>query len=944
VWQTVVAGEQREAALMSLAQASSNEFAARARVTSSDRVDLALMLATHSIDVARKNNVSWTEGASALRDIFSQTRGTREYCLQHGEGRSIDYSETVGLVAVATEGSAVCLFRRDEGALRLLDTLQSFSGAAVEELRFSADGEWLITHMRGGALRALPVGAIYKNKIAVQRGQANYQFETFGDTDIAKAVSFDANRSRVAFFSRTSQKIEMWGLLKLEPTVAPLATLDPGGHVLATAFDPSGAYLAALVLETERKQKATDVYQFWEPTKYDLREPPSFHVRIWSLSTFGSSADFAVLEQREGVYLGDSIVMGALRGGLRVGPEARWVAPAMFLADAHSLEPRMIAEVIHVADLKVIAKFMKGTADRSFDGWDQISDIGFTKDGRSFFALNDSVVRFWSLQASSSGDAGQQRLTQLITPSAPAGARKAQGVVSAISLSRDDKLLASLDSTGSLTVWDLSGAIIGSQSVPLMFVDGVNADASPSTPTALQFSDDGRVVFFAASGGEVRECDVRNRCGPIAPRRASAPLAGGQWKGLSAPAHGKWIAAVSDQQIVSFFRLGDLTTPFFQIPVSDKPAPVVSRGYAILSGTPGRPVSIVSSTDGSWAAVFERQQYGFNERLQLVHLTDQPAAHEVNLASGDCDGRFLNVQFDPFASYVVVLSKFGCIAFARLQDAGATPIVAEHPLHSHHSGLGVPSLTFTRHYISIGDEDREQLWGRDEQTGAPSRLLLDKSGGTLLLPINEKEVIFAEKGQVNTAEALKHYQLTAEGVLGPPIPIGSYTSVKRIALGGALATVIGTRNGTPQETVAVWPLASSIEPLIERPSNFTGSNPRIVFDSTSKRVLVGPSSYSLKDSRPESRTETTMLLDFSRNEPRYQLINIDLGDQKEECKSDMKSCYELDYSFSPDGAWLGVSRPQSFGPHGPASIWLLGMHPAPRLNFPAGTSIQHRIG
>ena len=142
--------------------------------------------------------------------------------------------------------------------------------------------------------------------------------------------------------------------------------------------------------------------------------------------------------------------------------------------------------------------------------------------------------------------------------------------------------------------------------------------------------------------------------------------------------------------------------------------------------------------------------------------------------------------------------------------------------------------------------------------------------------------------------------------------------------------------------MAVWPLEGFSQPLIERPSNFGASNPRIVFDSASRRILVGPSGYSLKDNRPDPQNETAVLFDLSLAVPSDRPVNIDLGDQKENCTTNKNSCYKLDYTFSPDGAWLGVSRSQSFGPPGPASVWSLGVPPSPRLNFPAGKQARIR--
>jgi hypothetical protein len=354
--------------LTSLAQSTSHELAARARLEIGDRADLAVVLAKRSIEVARARNVPSTVGASALRDTMAETRGTRAFCLQDGEGRSIDIFEPKRLVAVATSAGAVCLFRRgDNDSLRLVDTLQSFGGGSVEEARFSADGQWLITHLWGGPLRALPVGRLYQDSSLVQRGQANYEFGRFGQTDTAKALSFDRARARVAFFSSATRRIEIWHLLKFDPNQGPLISLDPHGHTLATAFDPTGAYLAALVIDGDGKQATESAWQFWQPDEHDFRARPRFFVKIWSLATLAATAMFEVMENRSNIYLGDGIAMGALRGSLQLSTEARWAIPAMFLADSHSLEPRKIAQVIRVADGKVVANFMHGEGGKSFD-------------------------------------------------------------------------------------------------------------------------------------------------------------------------------------------------------------------------------------------------------------------------------------------------------------------------------------------------------------------------------------------------------------------------------------------------------------------------------------------------------------------------------------------------------------------------------------------------
>jgi TIR domain len=945
VWQTGLAESRRKAAVNSLAQATSNELAARARVTAMDRPDLALVLATESLDTARAGGVSWTEGASALRDIMSETRGTRQYCLQRGEGRSIDFSEALGLLAVATDAGAVCLFRRDDGnALRLLDTLQSFSGGGVEVVRFSADGEWLITQMRDGPLRALPAGAIYRNARAVQHGQANYKFEAFGETDVATALSFDAEATHVAFFSAATEQVEIWNLLSMNPPGAPSASFEPGGHVLATAFDPTGTYIAALVAATSRNDERAPVANFGRPDRRDFGKNPSLRVKVWRLSGLMLARDFPVLERKTGIFLGDGIAMGALHGMLRLGPLARWAAPAVSLADTHSLEPRMIAQIVRVSNGNVVASFMNGPGENAFDGWRRISDIGFTKDGSAFFALNDSVVRFWSLETTTDRGSAPQRVRELITPSARSGARKAQGVVSAVVLSADDRLLATLDSTDSLAVWDVAGGLTNNPTEPWMFVEGF-ADVSPGTPTAVRFSRNSREVFFATSNGEVRACDVKNRCGSILPRRASAPSSGsGQWKSVSVPDHGMWVAAVSEKQVVSFFRPSDISTPFLSVPVSDVPAPVVSRGYAILSGTPGRPVAVVSSADGAWAAVFEQQQYGYHRRLRLVRLTGPGAVLDVGLKSEKCDGRFARVEFDRFAPYVVVLSHLGCIAVAKLPDAGTESVVAQHPLRLQESGLELPSLTFTKHYILIADHERGQLWSRDAQSGGLGRLLLAKADGQLLLSSSERYVFFVPRGGVSRQNGVVAYPLTTERALGEHVAIGEYSAVATVALGANVSVIVGTRDRAIHETVSIWRLDEFTAPLVEQPFTSGKSEPIIVFDPSETRILVGPTRYSLKEKRPEPRIMAAVLFEIASRTPRLTSLNIDNANTKEDCSSSgpegVASCFELGYVFSPNAAWLAVSRTQSFGPPGSTTIWELGARPAPRLTFARGSEVE----
>jgi WD40 repeat protein len=808
---------QRDQALTALAQSNSHELAARARVTSLERSDLAIVLAMRSIDLARASGVSWTEGASALRDIMAQTHGSRAYCLQgsQSEGRAIDFSESRRLVAVGTEAGVVCIFRRgDDNSLRLLDTLQSFHEKPLDDVHFSADGEWLVTHLWGGALRALHVGEFYGDANPVQQGQANYRFNKFGDTDTAKALSFDAERSRIAFFSSASQKIEIWPLLNLDPDHGPAVTLDPGGHALATAFDSTGMYFAALVLDRGQDHQNEPTWQFWEP---ETRDDPKFHVKVWLLATQAEIANFEVIAERQGIYFGDGISMGSLRGLLRLGPEARWVAPAIFLNDQHSLERRLVAQVIRVAGVKVLANFMEGDGDRSFDGWRRVTDIGFTNDGEAFFALNDSVVRFWSFADPAQKGEKPRRLIEYITPSASAGARKAQGVVSALSLSADGRLLAALDSADSLTIWDIKAGLAGGSSAPLAFVVGIGP-ASRGTPTALRFDADARTIAFAAGGGEVRLCDVRNRCGSAAPRQAAAPApGGGQWKDFAAPEHGQWIAAVAESQVVSFFHPNDLSRPFFQAAASDTPAPVVSRAYAILSGTPGRPVAVISSADGAWAAIFERQQYGFNEKLRLVRLKDRPQVFDVELASKGCADRFSTVAFDLFTHSLAILARSGCVAFVKLPEGDELTTSRIEPLMTAHVEFEVESLSFSKNYILASGSDKAQLWEREGRTRLPDHSLLGPVGGVLLLPPDEKSIIAVAVNDKDAKQAASAAPFA--GVAAPIkfVPFGDYSFVTGVAISpdGALLVIVGKRNDSPQETVAAWKVGALDRPLIE---------------------------------------------------------------------------------------------------------------------------------
>src|SRR5260370_27686092 len=105
-------------------------------------------------------------------------------------------------------------------------------------------------------------------------------------------------------------------MLASGPTPAPITTLESGGNVLATAFDPAGTHIAALLSDGTEHQSRRQ----------------TFRVRIWSLSPVALRREFRVLNLPEGIYLGDGIAMGTLRGSLRVGPGTRWITVAMALA------------------------------------------------------------------------------------------------------------------------------------------------------------------------------------------------------------------------------------------------------------------------------------------------------------------------------------------------------------------------------------------------------------------------------------------------------------------------------------------------------------------------------------------------------------------------------------------------------------------------------------
>lgn len=930
---------QRDQALTALAQSNSHELAARARVTSLDRFDLAIVLAMRSIDLARASGVSWTEGASALRDIMAQTHGSRAYCLQgsQSEGRAIGFSESRRLVAVGTQAGVVCIFRRgDDNSLRLLDTLQSFHEVPLDDIQFSADGEWLVTHLRGGALRALHVGELYGNANAVQQGRANYEFHTFGDTDTAKALSFDAQRSRIGFFSSASQKIEIWPLLNLDPDHGPAVTLDPGGHALATAFDPTGMYFASLVLDRGQGPQNESTWQFWEPETRNAGKNLKFHVKVWLLATQFEVANFEVIAEQQDIYFGDGISMGSLHGLLRLGPEARWVAPAMFLSDQHSLERRLVAQVIRVAGAKVLANFMEGAGDRSFDDWRRVTDIGFTSDGGAFFALNDSVVRFWSLADPAEKGEKPRRLMEYIAPSASAGASKAQGVVSALTLSADGRFLAALDSADSLTVWDVKAGLAGKSSAPLAFVEGIGK-ASRGSPTALRFDADAETIVFAAGSGEVRLCDVKNRCGSATPRQAAAPEpGGGQWKDFTAPEHGQWIAAVAESQVVSFFRPNDLGRPFFKAAASDTPAPVVSRGYAVLSGTPGRPVAVISSAEGAWAAIFERQQYGFNEKLRLVWLKDRPQVFDVELVSKGCADRFSTVAFDLFAHSLAIFAPNSCVAFVKLPEGNEITTSQIKPLIAAQTEFEVESLSFSKNYIVASASGKAQLWERDRQTGLPSHSLFAQDSGVLLLPPDEKSIIAVTLKGKDAKQAVSAAQFA--GFTSPIkfTPVGGYTFVSAVAMSpdGALLVIVGKRNDRPQETVAVWNVGMLDRPLVEHASQVAMRNPAIIFNSSSHRVFIGPTEYAVSDQRPYPANADGVLFDFSGPRASARTIQVNFGVAKEGCfSSDGISCYHVRYSFSPDGAWLGIERPQPFGDPGFATIVALKEGSLSKVDF-----------
>jgi len=333
------------------------------------------------------------------------------------------------------------------------------------------------------------------------------------------------------------------------------------------------------------------------------------------------------------------------RGLIRVTDEADWVAAALKLEDTHNPQTQLAAEVWRISGGQRFRTQQYTGACNGFygcdgenqQGWSRIADLDFSPNGKWLYVVHNTSIRLWNLDRNVS--------VTLTPPGAQQGSRNSLGVIYATSISPDGEHLATGDTNGLLTVWDLpaDGTMPNSISFQVL-----SRDPLIKGTRLVGFSRDSTFVAMGAAQGSLELCHVSNRCGSTEPSRVISPRDEGQWIGWSTSPAGEWASAVSETRRIHYFRGDDFAQPFYTADVlrTTSKLPITTKEYIIVSGRPGRQVASIFSPDGKWAAGLEVGQLGANRDLVLIKLAGSPAQIRLGSKELGCES-FTGLSFDP---------------------------------------------------------------------------------------------------------------------------------------------------------------------------------------------------------------------------------------------------------------------------------------------------------
>lgn len=930
----IVATNQRSQALRSLADSRSSELAARARAIEVENPELAIALAVKSRRALDAYGVRSPEGEAALRSAMALTRGRVTYCMPSLQGGTIDQTKSFdltpdnSLLAVGIWGSTVCLYRNgSDGRLDLIDALQSYRGP-VDEVRFSSDGKWLISVAGGHYPRALNIANTVLEPGKKKFTDTHYGFFLFGGHDAADAISFDSRTTRIAFVPEGKSSIEVWALANLDPEKIPERSLEVKGKVVATGFSHDGRYLAALIDEGPARSSA-DVLR-GERSNIRLR------AQVWDMQSSEAWEIKSVLSRIERLWIEDGIAGERLRGQIAVGPGGRWIAPALQLSDQHRSARQLGAEVWVVpkgAPARPLRVF-NGAYEDNGEDWARVTSLDFSPDGRWLYAAHERELRLWHVD--------ERAITQpatvlLASPYARAGTRKALGVIYDAAVSPDSRSIAASHSNGVLSVWGLQSPGSGKEWSSFS-VERPNEMFGSSE--RLRFSADSRFVIAGGSSGAALICSVDDACGPLEPRRVPAPSNEVQWRSWRAGPNDAWLAGVSEVNRVHFWRPSELGRAFFVADLSQAGSnePVTAREYAIVSGTPGTPVAIISSEDGAWAAAYKVDQYGFHKALYLLRLDSAPAQYEVRIAGLGCakdtEESFYSVRIDGHAKRLFLANKWGCAASVSLPGPDAKPNSKLVPVRE--ENFNGSAVGFSERYIIAGPawlSGDSTLWTRNKD-GTPREAIYSVSGGTILLAPRDTWIIAAGKKAAATkappdTHVVEVAQANVVGTLSKWAQLAIFRSKVALVMSpnNKWLVAVGEKEGAEGKEVVLWRSGQFDTPRGRWQVSFAAA-PVVVFSPKSDRLIVAPEAYPSRYGTLPPRSVNALLIDLRNEKVTAEALDVPIGDFNSGCTSGDFSCDEMEYSFSVDGSLLASSNP--------GNLWNISGSPARYLSFLKG--------
>lgn len=918
------AQRDRAQALRALARSRSSEFAARARSAESDNPELSIGLALESLHAQDAYGIRSADGEAALRSAMSRTRGRMAYCTPSletfatDETVSLDFAPGNDLFAVGTRSNAVCLYRQQAaGTLGLVDVLQSYGhGASVDVVRFSSDGQWLVTVASGRFPRALNLSRSVLNKDVRRFEQAHYMFNRLGGADTATAISIDASGSRMALVPENARTVQVWHLPGLDPEGPPERSIEVDGTVVATGFSHDGRFLAAIIDESRAKRS--------DRGRQVTRAGLQLRAQVWNLDTNETWQIPRVLADVKG-NIGNGLVGGDLNAVVTVGPNGKWVAPAVQLEDAHRTARQQAAEVWFVTGNGTPQRLLDfdGSYEPRADELSRITALEFSPDGRWIVVANERDVRIWPMDPSRIGNTH----FSLSSPYARSGARRAAGVVYALAISPDSRKVAATYSNGLLTVWDLNPARDG-QERHSFGVERPNDSYAHSE--YVRFSADSRHVAAGGQDASALVCTVDDDCSSLEPRPLRAPIDEVQWRSWHADPGGKWLATVSESYRVYFWRPADLSAPFFvaDLSAAGPNEPVTAREYGIVSGLPGSPVLMASSSDGEWAIAYKAEQYGFNTSLWLLDLGRHPASYRVAVDKTRCEsdpqksGTFYNARFDEYGQRLYLADKWGCMSSLPLPKATLASGTELRP--EREPGWTGEFIEFTPRFFVGGPawfEHAGSLWTRGAD-GRPGRQILSVDNGSLRFARNS---VFAVSSRDKSAKehSLAVSELDEHGVPGTWKPFAAFGHEIAFEISPDMKWLVAVGDEPSGKEVLAWRFGRYEAPAARWKLPFAGSAV-IAFSHDSGRLAVGPQAFPSSSGTTPVQSMTALLVDLRKEEPHAEPLTVPIGQSGRGCfASGGLSCTHLGFAFSVDDRFLVSSDP--------SNLWRIDKFPARHL-------------